>query len=239
MAKYHGRNIHIYIDGYTMAGFTNTVNVEQTADIVDVSAFGDSKKNYVVGLFDSQVTHDGFFEDTPNSGGHAVLSNRIGSAVQFMLTIGTVQGAYGFAGSAELENMYSITSAINDAIKYKSKLVNGGTQGIDNTITLQARQQRSGTGVSWDSGTATNNGARIYLQNFGSYNASTPGNASGSVRVLAGSVAGGTTTTLVDFGAVGTAPSAAGSAISGTVPEFILVDCYSGTPQVAVAIARL
>jgi hypothetical protein len=241
LPKYHGRHTRVYVDGYDISGYTNSLNVSTEADTVDVSSFSDTKKNYVVGLSDSQVEHDGFFDDTATAGGHAVLSQRLGSAVHFMASIGTYQGAFGHAGSAELQQMYSVTSGITDAVKHKSKLSNFGTQGVDQILLVNSKQQFSGTGAALDTGTASNAGGRAYMQNFGSWNAATPANASGSVRLIGGTDAAFTasgTVLLADFGAVTTTASAQGIAFSGTVPRYVKVDHYSGTPQTAVGFDR-
>lgn len=243
MAKFHGRNVRVYIDGFDISGYTNSLSVDQTADIVDVSSFGDSKKNYVVGLYDSKVMHDGFFDDTPTVGGHAVLSARLGSSVQFMACIGTQQGAYGFAGSAELEKSFDISSKITDAVRHKIEMDNNGTQGVDNITMLQSRGQINGTGVAFDSGTQSNAGGRFYMQNFGTFGVTTLITASGSMRVIGGTDAAmgtGGTVLLADFGAIGSAGgSAQGISYSGTMPQFIQVDGYSGTPNVAVGFVRI
>lgn len=241
MAKYHGRHTRVYVDGYDISGFTNKIDMEQGADLVDVSCFTDDKKNYVTGLFDSQFSQEGFFEDTPTSGGHAVLASRLNTSVQLLSTIGVYQGAPAFAGSAELEQMYSVESAITDAVKYKSKFINFGTQGIDVGVLVNTKAQFNGTGAALDLGAASNNGGRAYLQNFGSFGANAPADASGSVRLIGGTDAAFTaagTVLLANFGSVTQTPSAQGIAFSGTVPRYVKVDNYSGTPQVAVAFMR-
>lgn len=241
MPKWHGKHTRVFVDGYDISGYTNSLSVETSADIVDVSAFSDEKKNYVVGLFDSQVMHDGFFEDTPAFGGHAVLSARLGSAVNMVASIGTFQGAPAFAGSAELEQSYSVASQITAAVTHKVKMINFGTQGVDHGFLVQGKRQFNGTGQPWDSGSASNNGGRAYLQNFGSYGAAAPADASGSCRLIGGTDSAFTasgTALLVDFGTVTQSPSAQGIAFSGTVPRYLKVDNYSGTPQVAVAVVR-
>lgn len=241
MAKWHGRHTRVSIDGYDISAAVNALDVQQEGDLVDVSSFGDDKKNYAVGLYDSNLEFKGFFEDTPVSGGHALLGARIGSAVQVLAQVGVYQGAPAWAGSAELEQMYSVNSAIADAVKFTTKLVSHGTQGIDNGYLVNSKAQFAGTGQPWDSGVASNNGGRVYLQNYGSFGAAAPADASGSVRLLGGTDSDFTasgTVGLVDFGTVTQTPSAQGIAFSGTVPRYLKVDNYSGTPQVAIAFVR-
>ncbi len=241
MAKFHGRHVRVYVDGYDISGYTSTLDVEQTADTVDVAAFGSSKKEYVVGLYDSKVSHDGFFDDTAEEGGHAVLSSRLGSAVNFMASVGANPGAHGFAGSAELQDMYSVAAAITGAVTHKSKLSNFGTQGADPTVTIFPRGTMS-AGTSTAVATPRNTaGGRAYIHNFGSYGlTSGTGGALGTVWLIGAADAAFSTGTAViaSFGSQGTAPSASGLAFTGTA-QFLKLLQGGGTfmPQVAVAVS--
>lgn len=241
MTKYHGKNMRVYVDGYDISGYTNSIDVQNTADTVDVGAFSSTAKEYVVGLFDSGIEHAGFFEDTPVSGGHAVLGGRIGSAVHFMALIGTAAPGYGFAGSAELENMYSLEASISGAITHKSKLSNYGTQGVDSVVTVASKRSQSGTSAPIDSGAASNSGGRAYLQNFGSFGASVPVNAVGSIVLIGGTDAAFTPTGTVGlavFGTQGVTPFGSGISFSGTFPRYLSAWASNGTPQFALAVAR-
>lgn len=242
MAKFHGKNVRVYIDGYDISGYTNTLNVEQTADIADVAAFGSRVKEYVVGLYDSKVTHDGFFDDTAFIGGHSVLSARIGSSVNFMAIIGTTPGGYGFAGSAELESSYNINASISDAVKHKTALMNYGTQGVDPAFTVAARGTiPNGTTAAMTTTPTSIAGGRAYIQNFGSYSlpAGQSGGALGTVWLIGAADSAFTTGTAViaSFGSQGTAPSASGLAFSGTA-QFMKLLQGGGTfmPHVAVSV---
>ena len=241
MAKYHGRHMRVYVDGYDISGYTNNLSVNTGADVVDVSGFSDGKKNYVVGLFDSQVEHDGFFDDTATVGGHAVLNQRLGSAVHFMASVGVLPGAAAFMGSAELEQSYSITSAITDAVKHKSKMINFGTQGVDDGLLLATRGTISGGTTEAVAFPLNTLGGRAYLQNFGSFGlASGTGGALGTVWVIGAADAAFTSGTeiVAAFGSQGTAPSASGVAFSSTA-KFMKLLQGGGTfmPQVAAAVS--
>ena len=241
MAKWHGKNVRVYVDGYDLSGYSSSLSIEQNADIVDVAAFSSSAKEYVVGLFDSIVNTDGFFDDTANIGDYAVLSARIGSAVNFMALIGANPGGYGFAGSAELEAMYDIAASITGAVTRKAKLTNSGTQGIDNTITIAARGTiPAGTTQAVTTTPSSIAGGRAYIQNFGSYGlTSGTGGALGTVWLIGGADAAFSvgTAIIAAFGSQGTAPSASGLAFTGTA-QFMKLLQGGGTfmPQVAVAV---
>jgi len=243
LAKFHGKHVRVYVDGYDISGYTNSLEVEQGADVVDVAAFSSASKEYVVGLFDSIVNHGGFFDDTANEGGHAVLSARLGSATNFMALIGTSPGGHGFAGSAELEAVYSVEASIAGAITHKSKLTNSGTQGIDNTITIVGRGTLAAAGTSTAVATTPSSvaGGRAYIQNFGSYGLASPGSADGlgTVFLIGAADAAFTSGTAIiaSFGSQGTAPSASGLAFTGTAQFMkILQGGGLGRPQVAVAV---
>ena len=242
MAKFHGKNVRAYIDGVDISGYTNTVNIEQSADTVDVSAFGSANKEYVVGLYDSKATHSGFFDDTADVGS-TILANRIGSSVNFMMLMGTSPGQYGFAGSAELENSYSVNSSIGGAITHKVALSNSGTQGIDPTFTIASRGTIGAAGTTAAVTTTPTSvaGGRAYIQNFGSYGlpAGQAQGALGTVFLIGAADAAFTSGTAViaAFGSQGTAPSASGMPFTGTA-QFMKLLQGGGTfrPQVAVAV---
>lgn len=244
MSKFHGKNIRLYIDGYDLSGYTNSLDVEQTADPVDVSAFASASKEYVVGLYDSKVSHSGFFDDTVDIGAHSVLANRIGSSVNFMALVGPNAGGHGYAGSAELENAYSIAASIGGAVTHKTSLSNQGTQGVDPTITIFPRGTINvGTtqAVTMPTAVASQAGGRAYIQNFGSYGLSVPGSADGLGTVwligAADAAFSSGTAVIAAFGSQGTAPSASGLAFSGTAAFMkLLAGGGLGRPQVAVAV---
>jgi len=240
MAKFHGKNARAYIDGYDMSGYANSISVDQSADIVDVASFGDTKKNYVVGLYDSEATHDGFFDDTVDVGSHKILSDRLGSSVNAMFLIGTAPGAHGFAGSASLENTFSVEASIGGAVVYKTKLSNSGTQGLDPTIQIASRGTLGAAGTTEAVATtpSATGGGRAYIQNFGSYGDVGAGNI-GTVWLIGGAQAAFSSGTAIiaSFGLQGTAPSASGLAFTGTA-QFMKLLMGGGTfrPQVAVAV---
>lgn len=244
MSKFHGKNVRVYIDGYDISGYTNSLDVEQTADPVEVSTFASSSKEYVVGLYDSKVSHSGFFDDAGTAGGHAVLSGRLGSAVNFMALVGAEPGGYGFAGSAELENAYSVAASIGGAVTHKTGLSNEGTQGVDPTVTIVGRGTLAAAGTSAAVQTTPSSvaGGRAYIQNFGSYGLASPGSADGLGTVFligaADAAFSSGTAVIASFGLQGTAPSASGLPFTGTAQYMkILQGGGLGRPQVAVSVS--
>ena len=69
MARYHGKKGLVYIapsgtGAAVSIGALSEWTADFTVDTVEVSAFGDTNKQYVVGLADAKGTLSGFFDDT-------------------------------------------------------------------------------------------------------------------------------------------------------------------------------
>lgn len=71
MSRHHGKNARLYV-AIASSGlaspvpFINAWEINGTTDKEDVTAFGDTNKNYVVGLPDAQGTYGGFFDLATN-----------------------------------------------------------------------------------------------------------------------------------------------------------------------------
>ena len=69
MARYHGRQGRVYISttgagAAVMVGALTEWSLDGTQDRVDVTAFGDGNKQYVLGLRDVSGTISGWWDDT-------------------------------------------------------------------------------------------------------------------------------------------------------------------------------
>jgi hypothetical protein len=61
MAERHGKNSRVIIDSVVVK--MATLNLNMTKDKVEVTAFGDTNKRYVVGLKDFAADFSGFWDD--------------------------------------------------------------------------------------------------------------------------------------------------------------------------------
>lgn len=69
MARYHGKKGLVYMSTSGTGAAAKVIaltgwSLDQTTDKVDVSAFGDTNKQYVQGLPDVKGSFDGFWDDT-------------------------------------------------------------------------------------------------------------------------------------------------------------------------------
>jgi len=233
MGKVHGKDTIVHVDGYDLTGQSSSLEPSFSTDMAEVTSFGDRKKNYVQGMTEGACRHAAFFTDDADQA-RDVLSARRGSVVDFMAAYGTAIGAYGFAGSAELQNEYGVNSPIAGAITIAASYQFGQTGG--DPIRM-ARQKAEGSGTSSASvlnETPSNAGVRAYLQVFAV--------ASGTPLVA---LQHGTADVDGDYGdavaftATETAPFAEGGAAVGTVRQFIRTNVTGGTCTYAVAYRRL
>jgi hypothetical protein len=72
MARFHGRGARLYVNitsGGTAAPLlhTATFDINLATDRQDVTAFGDSTKQWVAGLADGQGNYSGFWSDTAST----------------------------------------------------------------------------------------------------------------------------------------------------------------------------
>ena len=78
MAKVHGKNTVITVDGDDLSQYTNNSAFERTADSHDVTGYGADSKSYNAGLLDGKFTMGGTYDNTADSGPAAVLRPLIG-----------------------------------------------------------------------------------------------------------------------------------------------------------------
>ena len=220
MAKMHGRYTRLYINGYDISSDSSSLEVSQPGDTVDVSGFGQDRKQYAVGLLDQNFAYNGFFNDGA-TGAHTALKDLIGSAVQFAITYGTAIGAWGYAGSAVMESQYNVSSDISRAVTIVSNLVNNSAANPVRSIQILQEKgtpwSTSGSAASSvDGGAASAAGGRVYLQVFSIVGTSawtfylvngaspTGGTTCGTFTVLTGSAAAPIATSIpTPYDAVG------------------------------------
>jgi hypothetical protein len=226
-----------YYAGYDVTGQTNAVEVQQTLDSPEVSAFGDAVKSYVTALNDSKATQKGFVT-SPTTEAHRVLSARAGGTAGDVWTwcFGTSQADFGYAGSAVLVTEYKGVSDLGAASMFDAGYMPGpDSPGFDPVQIIAPLASRSTAspagGVLAASGTFSSNGFRAYLQQ-------TAVTAGTTTVVVQGSNDDATYTTLASFPASGTVSGAAVAA-AGSVPGYLRASVSGGTSTFLVTVRRL
>lgn len=73
MARYHGKNTFLSVDGVDLSPYLNEVTWPNDRDTAESSTFGQDAKTYVAGLSDSTIDLGGVWDDTAVSGPDVVL----------------------------------------------------------------------------------------------------------------------------------------------------------------------
>lgn len=228
MAKRHGKDTVVYIDGYDITGDSNQVTPKIAIDTAEITCFGDVSKSYLLGQDAGSLDHQCFFNDTPVTGVHAVLKPRIGTVVQVMTGWGTLQGGYGFAGSATLKS-HSPNLPIGGAEAITNSFEGHGP--LDPIKIVAPKGNIVGIGGTLNDGNFSLNGMNAYLQVF--------------------SVLGGTPIVTIETSATGT--SAWGTPITfnsmtalgaqfkqaaGSISQYARVNVSGGSALAAVGYRR-
>lgn len=126
MAYSHGKDADIYVGGYNLGPFLNSITVAATADTAEVSTFGDGAKEYIAGLQDSTLSAEGFFSGASGES-DAILQAALGvsSTLWSYFPQGDTLGNIGF-GVRCINTTYDISTPISDAAKVT---VNGQVTG--------------------------------------------------------------------------------------------------------------
>lgn len=62
MAKSHGRSAEIYVNGFDVSTYLNSVTLTGAADSAETSTFGGTSKSYIPGLLDGTLSLGGFYD---------------------------------------------------------------------------------------------------------------------------------------------------------------------------------
>ena len=224
MAKVNGLNVRLYVEGYDLSGDANSLSsVGYTNELLDVTTLDVSAYKRVVGIVDTELTVDAWF-DNAASKQHAVWTSNSGKQPttdqEIMIPMGSAVGDQ-FVGLAAKQGTYSTTRAPGSAIAANAVFsANGSAAEFGEMMTAHDDTHSSaGSGTVVDSGAATTNGGTGYLQLLSL--------ASGSVtvKIQESSSSGGTYSDLTTFSTVAAAaaPASERTTMSGNVARYLKV----------------
>lgn len=133
MARYAGKTGVAYIGNAGGAAATSVVglskwSLDQTTEKIEVTAFGDANKQYVIGLPDVKISLSGFWDDTSSDTiFQAAASAQTGAAVNVYLYPTSLRTNKYWYGTAWIDAQ--IDADVKDAVKVSLNGVAGGTWG--------------------------------------------------------------------------------------------------------------
>ena len=79
MAFVHGKSTYVSVGGSDLSAFTDSSELNRTADDHDVTTYGNSAHKYEGGLLDGKFTMSGTYDNTASTGPRAVLNVLLGT----------------------------------------------------------------------------------------------------------------------------------------------------------------
>jgi len=243
MAKVNGLNVRFYVEGYDLSGDANALSaLGYTNELLDVTALDSSARKRIIGIVDSEITCDAWF-DNAASKQHAIWTSNSGkqpTADQGVLIPMGASVGDSSVGLVAKQGTYSVTRSPGSAISANAVFSANGSAAEfgkmltahDDTITSST----SGTAVD-DSSSSSSGGSWFYqILAFSAVG----GNARWTVNLQHSS--DNSTYTDVSSAHV-TAIGAARTEFTGTLNRYVkhrvVKDCSTGSITFAIGYVRL
>jgi len=233
----HGKNVSVFINQYDFSAYFNDVSASSMVETAEVSAFGSSAKEYIVGLQDGTVSLSGMF-DGSTTGTDTVFSSVLGSTTKQNVIVapsGHSNGATAIVLEAD-DTSYEVSGAVADVVQTSAEFQS--SDGVEHGKILSSGSAITATG----SGTSVDNTASS--ANGGVGFVSVPTNTrNGNITVKVQQSADNSTfTDLITFTVVSsTTKTFQRVEVTGTVARYLRVNYTvagstgSATPVVAFA----
>lgn len=163
MALSHGIDQDIYMAGYDMGAFLDSVQIQLNADIAESSILDDTDKQFIVGLRSALLSGSGRFDGSANAVDAIFVAAFAGeSVVSCFMPAGDAHSNVGY-GVMGNKNQYGITTPLNDVVAVSFQLQSdvGGERGI--VLHALGAETVDGGGTQHDNTTSSSAGASAYL----------------------------------------------------------------------------
>jgi len=224
MAKVNGLNVRLYVEGYDLSGDANSLSsLGYTNELLDVTTLDVSAKKRIVGIVDSEISVDAWF-DNAASRQHAVWTSNSGKLPtadqDVLIPMGSAVGDQ-FVGLASKQGTYNVTRAPGSAMSASAVFsANGSAAEFGEMLTAHDDTHSSaGSGTVVDSGASSSNGGTGYCQLLSLDSGSV------TVNLQESTSSGGSYSNFMTFSTVAAAaaPSAERLTMEGTVQRYIKV----------------
>jgi hypothetical protein len=134
MAIFTLTDAYVAVNGVVLSDHANQVQVEDTRDTVDITAFGATSKAVTKGLGDAKITVT-FFQDFASGKVHATLQPLIGSTTGVTIEVRATSGARSATNPAALMtgllmNYNMLSGGVGDASSIQAEFVNSSQSGM-------------------------------------------------------------------------------------------------------------
>jgi hypothetical protein len=134
MAIFTLTDAYVAVNGVVLSDHANQVQVEDTRDSVDITAFGATSKAVTKGLGDAKITVT-FFQDFAASKVHATLQPLIGSTTGVTIEVRATSAARSATNPAALMtgllmNYNMLNGGVGDASTIQAEFTNSSQTGM-------------------------------------------------------------------------------------------------------------
>lgn len=134
MAIFTLTDAYVAVNGVVLSDHANQVQVEDTRDSVDITAFGATSKAVTKGLGDAKITVT-FFQDFAASKVHATLQPLIGSTTGVTIEVRATSAARSSTNPAALMtgllmNYNMLNGGVGDASTIQAEFTNSSQSGM-------------------------------------------------------------------------------------------------------------
>ena len=122
MAAVHGKDTYFLWNAVNLSPFATEVSFPQEAETAETATFGDSWKEYVVGLKDATISASGVWSGTAAEV-DATLGGALGTSASFEFRGNSAAVGAGnpkYTGTAILTS-YEVTGGIGDAVSWSAE----------------------------------------------------------------------------------------------------------------------
>lgn len=234
MAFVAGRRAKVLIGEFDLSAFLNNASAARTADLADVSVFGDTDREFLKTMQAATVTLSGFI-DTVAGATEPVLSSFLTGTSTRAVSIFWDADAIGSPGicGAGWEGSYEDSAPVDGVQAIAANLTFTGQ--VDRAVSLHALGAETGTGAytAVDGGASSSNGAVANLH-------VTAAGASGTGTVVVQDSADNMTFATIGTFSNFTAATSQTIYIAGTVRRYVRANLTSArnTQTFAVAFGR-
>lgn len=213
MGFFHGKATRVYLNGYNLSSFFDSVGFEMNADTVETTCFNLDDKEYIMGNKTAVISAEGFFDGSTQATDEA-LNAAFSSTNQWSYyPYGDSTGKIGYAANA-LNNSYSVKGSVTGAVRVSA---NGQSQvGKEQVTSLKALAQTtlSTSASEIDNSAGTTNGGSAYLH--------VTANASTALApIIEHSESGSSWDTLLSYTVCTGGKTSQRTTISGTVKQYV------------------
>lgn len=218
MSFYHGRNAEIYVNGYSLSSYLDTINVPVNADTVEVTTFADTAKQFVMGIKSATLTGEGFGAGSTASADQYLQD--VLSATENVWTWYPAGESTGKPGKAfkGYGTEFSIKGSISGAVRVATACQsNVGCEPVL-CIRAVATATASSSGGAFDNTGKSTNGGAAYLQVSATA-------TSDALIVVDHSSDGSSWETVATFSTAPAGASAQRVAITGEIRQYVKASC--------------